>query len=138
MPALRDRADDLPLLLDQLLERLGVEASAEAAELRAPAMIDVLRRHRWPGNVRELRNYVERYLTLREPPQFAAPILDDPARLIDAGQTLRAVRGKLRALETQYVIALLERHGGNAAAAARAAGVHRSYLFRLLQRAGVR
>jgi two-component system, NtrC family, response regulator GlrR len=97
-------------------------------------------RYDWPGNVRELRNYVERCLALRE----AAPTLPDPhaakdAPAPDAAQPLRAAReSSTREFEARYLADLLERHQGNVSAAARAAGVDRKYLYRLLWRNGLR
>ena len=66
-PALRDRIDDLPLLINMLLRRLSDE-SARACALRFDSeALKLLRNHNWPGNVRELENFIERLaLTLGE------------------------------------------------------------------------
>jgi DNA-binding NtrC family response regulator len=96
-------------------------------------VIAELQRHAWPGNVRELAGFVERCLALEatppEPPPEAAP---------DATRPLRADRERLlRRLERAYLEQLLAAHGGNVGAAARAAGVDRIQLYRLLSRAGL-
>lgn len=97
----------------------------------------MLARHRWTGNVRELRNYLERCLALheRDPPGSGG---GEPA-LPDLGQPLKVARERwTRVLERRYVEGMLAAHDGNVTAAARAAGVERMYLHRLLQRYGLR
>jgi DNA-binding NtrC family response regulator len=59
LPALRDRMDDLPGLVERLLARIGRELDKQVRACD-PAAIDVLARHRWPGNVRELYNLLQR------------------------------------------------------------------------------
>src|SRR5262249_36188610 len=65
LPPLRHRPEDIPLLVDSLLDSLGARDSAP--RLRAPEFLARLARAAWPGNVRELRNYLERCLVLEEP-----------------------------------------------------------------------
>src|SRR5262249_26549255 len=64
LPPLRERAEDLPLLVETLLVRLGASELPDAAWLRTPEHLADLARHAWPGNVRELRNYLERCVAL--------------------------------------------------------------------------
>jgi DNA-binding NtrC family response regulator len=142
LPPLRQRAEDLPLLVEALLRAHGDDPGAGAARLREPASIAELQRHAWPGNVRELANYVERCLAFAEPPP---PWGDDPAAgepagaRIDATRPLRVERDRfLRRFEREYLERLLAAHGGNVSAAARTAGVDRIHLYRLLWKAGVR
>ena len=138
IPALRDRPDDLPELVESLLAEIGV-GSGEREPLRDPQFLAGLARHRWPGNVRELRNYVERVVAFgqdADPPQAVGrepgPDLDG---LIDVGVPLRAARERWAALlEPRYLERLLQAHGGNVSAAARAAGLDRSHFHRLVAR----
>jgi len=140
LPPLRERKDDLPLLLERILDSLGAGGRPEAALVRAPDFLSEVVRHTWPGNVRELRNYVERCLALRE----SGPIQpgdggvgDEPG--VDVGVPLRAGRERwVRAFEHRYLEALMARHGENVTAAARAAGVGRVQMYRLLWRHGLR
>ena len=143
LPPLRDRADDLPLLIEHILDRLGASDSPEAEPLRTDAFHAHIARHPWLGNVRELRNYVERCLALRE----RVPLLDVDAGApgdeggvhIDASVPLKTAREQWnRELERRYVVAALDRAGDNVTAAARAAGVDRVYFHRLLRRYGLR
>src|SRR5206468_3068425 len=65
LPPLRERPEDIPLLVEHVLASLRADTQA-AAGLRAPPFLAQLRRAAWPGNVRELRNFLERCLVLRE------------------------------------------------------------------------
>jgi two-component system, NtrC family, response regulator GlrR len=145
LPALRERRDDLPALVDAMLDRMTMSDCPEAALLRTPEARAELARHPWPGNVRELRNYVERCLALAERPplQEPAPAATSgaiPAASPDAATSdLRAARRQWTAEhEKAFLEELIARHGGNVSAAARAAGFDRKHLYRLLWRHGLR
>jgi len=87
--------------------------------------------------VRELRNYVERCLALDNPPPLAASTVST-AR-VDPSKPLRVERERwLRELEREYLEKLLAAHGNNVSAAARAAGIDRIHMYRLLWRTGLR
>lgn len=64
VPPLRERLEDLPALLEDILGRLGEVDSGDAVALRRQDTLAELQAHPWPGNVRQLRNYVERRLAL--------------------------------------------------------------------------
>ena len=85
VPALRDRIEDIPLLVDELSARLKSEKKGSIR--LAPAAIRLLQRHRWPGNVRELSNLVER-LTILYPNRTvnANDLPDKFLRYADAGE----------------------------------------------------
>jgi transcriptional regulator with PAS, ATPase and Fis domain len=138
LPPLRARLEDIPALVDTMLDR---HADAPgAAALRAPEAQAELRRHSWPGNVRELRNYVERCLAFDEPPPLApSPAGAAPAARVDPTKPLRAERERwLHELEREYLERVLAAHGGNVSAAARAAGIDRIHMYRLLWKTGLR
>ncbi|MFT3710981.1 MAG: sigma 54-interacting transcriptional regulator [Archangium sp.] len=136
VPALRERTDDLPQLVRTLLTRLGLADKAEAAVLSTEPVLSQLRSHPWPGNVRELRNYLERAVALGEsaPPSMPVPAAA-PVTTLDYRQ---AKEEAIKAFERPWLEALLARHQGNAAAAARSAGLDRAYLYRLLWRHGLK
>jgi len=141
LPPLRERRDDLPVLVDNLLRSLGAAAHPGAPGLIDEDFMAELARHQWPGNVRELRNYLERCLALREHvPLGAAAIAGDAGGdLPDMSQPLKIARERwTRALEKRYVEAMLERHQGNVTAAAREAGVDRMHFYRMLWRYGLK
>jgi two-component system, NtrC family, response regulator GlrR len=140
LPPLRDRREDIPLLVDELLARLQI-SEEDAAGLRTPEFYARLSRHVWPGNVRELRNYVEQSALIGQPMPFGPRLGhdQDDAPPIDADAPLRVARERwIASFERRYLEALLARTGDNVTEAARRAGVDRSYLHRLLTRAGLR
>ncbi len=144
LPPLRTRLDDLPLLVDKLLGRLG---APQDSALRAPGFLATLARGAWPGNVRELRNHLERCLVFQRPlppetegrePAAASPAVATPAAPAD--QTGRYADVRRRALdefEKAYLRAMLEKHGGKVAPAAVAGEVDRVYFYELMRKHGI-
>ncbi len=149
MPSLRDRLDDLPLLVRGLLETIARERGLDAHVEPDADLIESLARHTWPGNVRELRNYLEQLLILKVPPSFMGEAQIAPrSSALAATPTpfeglielpLRSAKSELlERFERHYVARLLEQTGGNVAEAARRAGVDRVTLFRTIRRYGLR
>lgn len=138
LPPLRARAADIPLLVDHLLGRLGATPELRAL-LTAPAFLAELATAPWPGNVRELRNHLEQCVVYGERRAIGS-IARGPTTM-PPGQSLPyelARKHAIEAFERDYVTALLAAAGDNVASAARAAGVNRGYLHRLLRRHGLR
>jgi two-component system response regulator GlrR len=136
LPPLRSRLQDLPLLVGKLLESLHADADA-AALLSTPEFVRSLEGGAWRGNVRELRNFLQRCLVFRQPMTIgeAAPVVGNfAAGVWDYAEA----RGRaLEEFERRYFEALLARHGGKVALAAKEAGVARVYLYKLLKRHGL-
>jgi DNA-binding NtrC family response regulator len=138
VPPLRERLDDLELLVSAILEGLGARSSAS---LFGPELFAEMRRYDWPGNVRELRNYVERTVVLRDPtrPEPALPRASAGGEAIDLERSFRDGKEDVIAgYERRYLEALLEWAGGNVTRAAKKARIDRMSLYRLMQRHGVR
>ncbi len=134
MPPLRERMADLPILVDAILDDLN-DSSEMARALRSGELLPELLRHAWPGNVRELRNYLEACIVRQERTLSSPP--GEPT--IDVAQPLRVVRDQwIRHVERRYLEQLLLVHTNNVSAAARAAGIDRVHLHRLLSRVGLR
>jgi len=143
LPALRERTEDLPMLVENLLSRLGIGQGPEGALVRTPEFHAALARHSRPGNVRELRNYVERCLALgEETPLGGGDDGADPTGspiTIDTKVPLKQARDTwIAAFERAYLEKILAEQGGNVTAAARAAGVDRIHFYRLLWRSGLK
>jgi DNA-binding NtrC family response regulator len=156
LPPLRDRPDDIPLLVEHFVRDSGYVGRAD--ELFTPETMRALRAHRWPGNVRELRNLVEATLAMGEtpevdggvaiagqpePPPTSAndPSPNGPADLIESLLELPYKDARddlLRQFESRYVRHLLERTKGNVSRAAREARMDRSHLTDLLVRHKIR
>ena len=129
LPALRERAEDIPCLVQALVAEL--DPDGEAAIARDPAWIAGLVRHPWPGNVRELRNYLERAIGLGQHHSAGSDV--------DVAIPLKEARARwVQLFESRYLAELVRAHDGNVTAAARAAGVDRVHFYRLLARAGLR
>jgi transcriptional regulator with GAF, ATPase, and Fis domain len=144
VPPLRERLEDLELLVRVFLQQIQAE---DAAHLFTPAVLGDLARYDWPGNVRELRNYVERAVVL----QTAGPARRDrgsivPPRPSSVGLPSADVEVPFKeakeavtdAFEQAYLTALLAWAQGNVSRAARKAGLDRMHLHRLLQRHGIK
>jgi len=138
LPPLRQRPEDLAVLVERITAQLGVGQEV-ARRLTSPAFVASLAGAAWPGNVRELRNYVERAaviddLVVGEDP--APEVESDPH---DPAQPYQQARDRVLAeFERRYVEQLLRAHHGNVSAAARASGIDRTYLHRLMRRHGLR
>jgi DNA-binding NtrC family response regulator len=142
VPALRERRDDIALLVRAFLRSLG--ATRDTALFDADVMAQ-LERYDWPGNVRELRNYVERCLVLRSAvPTEARGASTAPAGARDEGAVdldvsfREAKERAIVAFERRYVEALMAWSSGNVSKAARRANMDRMNLYRILQRSGLR
>jgi len=137
LPPLRERPDDLPVLVQHLVSRLGLDQAA-TERWSSPAFLAELARHSWPGNVRELRNYLERCAALCEELPLGPPP-EPTVATIDVTRPLREAREAwVNRFERGYAEEILRRHDGNVTAAARAAGMDRMSFYRLLWRVGLR
>jgi len=137
VPALRERLEDLELLVPAILEGLGAR---ESAHLFTPEVFADMRRHDWPGNVREVRNFVERMVVLRDTRVGGeAPPAPTTSGTIDLDRSFRDGKEDLiGAYERRYLEALLAWAGGNVTKAARKARIDRMSLYRLMQRHDVK
>jgi transcriptional regulator with PAS, ATPase and Fis domain len=139
LPPLRTRPDDLPILVEHLLESLGPQAQASTLPFRDAAFLAELTRHTWPGNVRELRNYLERCLAMRVAEPLPVGSAVEPAVSVNVGEPLKMGRDRLvRAFERAYLVEIMRRHGGNVTQASRASGIDRIHFYRMLSRHDLR
>jgi two-component system, NtrC family, response regulator AtoC len=140
LPPLRERREDIPLLVDHLIRKHAVRLNRPPLKPDADAMRALLD-HAWPGNIRELEHAVERGLLLAQgeaitladlPPELTpAPA---PADGGDAGGRYRRARD---AWERRWLEELLREAGGSVGKAAELAGLHRSTLYEKLTRHGL-
>jgi DNA-binding NtrC family response regulator len=124
IPPLRDRKEDIPLLVDHLLERLAVETGKRIEEVSDEAMARLLA-HDWPGNVRELRNILERGLVLAHGAVLRPEHLGD----LGGGQAAAGNPLSLEEMERRHVATVLRQAGGNVSQAARVLGIDRATLY---------
>jgi DNA-binding NtrC family response regulator len=135
LPPLRDRREDIPLLVDGFLKKCG-EARGKEVKGVTESALAMLMDYMWPGNVRELENVVERAVTLsrREKimPDDLPPIvqgaLGDRRVLEEAAEKTLP----LHEIEKEYIKKILEKTGGNKYQAAQVLGIDRKTLYRKL------
>jgi len=142
VPPLRERRDDIPLLVDHFLAKYAREFNRDVHGVSAGAL-EVLARYDWPGNVREMENIIQRSVVLaggpvlrRQDLPFDLALPETGARHgEDTGLPLREAREQF---EQQYVLRVLERVGWNQSRAARVLGLHRNTLLVKLGGWGIR
>ncbi len=134
LPPLRQRRDDIPLLVGRFLESCR-EREHKRVTGFTPEAMEMLTAYHWPGNVRQLRNVVEQCCALSATPlavasQVIRALGSPPAA------TLTYAEAKDR-FELDYLTELMRRSGGHVSAAARLAGRNRTEFYRLLDKHGL-
>ena len=136
LPPLRERRDDLILLMDRFLQDLAAERGIEAKALVADAM-DAVMVYEWPGNVRELQNALEYATVFAKGREIEAQHLPDRITRRKK-EPLVADRAQpnpqLDLIERAYIMFVLQAEGGNKTRAAEALGIDPSTLYRKLSR----
>jgi DNA-binding NtrC family response regulator len=141
LPPLRERSDDIALLIEHFLKLAGHDG--DMASVVPDAVLEQLMTHHWPGNVRELRNWVEATLAMGEAPELRRDALGaSPPVEVDEGLLelpYKEARGTvLQQFESRYLARLIDSTDGNVTQAAKRARMDRSYLIKLLQRHDIR
>jgi DNA-binding NtrC family response regulator len=145
VPPLRERPDDIPLLVQHFMRQFRGERMLAVA----PEDLERLRHHNWHGNVRELRNVIERACAtshgdrleledaLDERPGAGAGLHTPGA--VDVDLPFKEAKARIvEAFERDYITELLKRHNGNLSAASRGAEIDRKHLRELLRKHGLR
>jgi DNA-binding NtrC family response regulator len=135
MPPLRDRREDIPLLVDHLLERISAELGRKIDGVSQDAMTRLLA-HDYPGNVRELRNLVERAVVCAKGSVLQA---SDFTLSVGAGVSdLTNQPASLESVEKRHIAAILAQSNGNVSAAARILDIDRVTLYNKIRKYGLR
>ena len=130
LPPLRDRADDVPRLLNHYIDIFNTEFRKKISGVTAGAL-KALQAYPWPGNVRELRNAVERAMLLTEGSELIEahfPVLAAAHAELSPGMGLPAGGINLEELEHSLVVQALERSGWNQTKAATLLGLNRDQI----------
>jgi DNA-binding NtrC family response regulator len=136
LPPLRERRDDIPLLLDHLLEFHSKGGSIPPKRF-SQAAINILMKYDWPGNVRELENLVERLSTLCKEPVIQ--LKDIPMFTMTKTEIKdMPLKKAVKTFQKQYVGAVLESVNWNRTRAAEILGVHRNTLAAKLNELGLK
>ena len=135
IPALRDRREDIPLLIEQFVRNASGRTGRPV--VISPEAVVALTSYRWPGNVRELENTIERLVVFSrgriELPDLPDAVLAAPSFEERMFQDLPT----LDELERRYLVHVLDAVGGNRSRAAEALGIDRRTLYRMAERLGV-
>jgi transcriptional regulator with GAF, ATPase, and Fis domain len=123
---LRERMEDIPLLVHHLLERIAAEPGMRRIKLTEGAARELLRQ-RWPGNVRELEQVLRRSVLLTE-----KEVLGPKDLALSAG--IHSRRQAIREFDRELVEQALRASAGNRSAAARALGISRATIHRWINR----
>ncbi|MDZ7362537.1 MAG: sigma-54 dependent transcriptional regulator [candidate division KSB1 bacterium] len=140
LPPLRQRVEDLPMLVDHFIQRLGRELRKLNLKIEPPAL-EMMRNYHWPGNVRELENVLERaavlcdgeHITLADLPPLVkdrVAVFQLPGENLDLNQTLEEV-------ERALIERAMSRAHGVKAEAARLLGIKATTLLYKLEKYGV-
>lgn len=143
LPALRDRRDDIPLLISHFL-RKHTPAGQVPPSVANDALLKLIG-YSWPGNVRELENVVERATTLYQggaitlsdlPPKVLAGADEEPGAAEPSAETAQGTL-TIDELERQHLVHVLGITGGNRKRAAEILGINRRTLYRMAERFGI-
>jgi DNA-binding NtrC family response regulator len=136
LPPLRERREDLPLLVESLLEQLAIEMKRPIDGLSSEAMAAVMAQG-WPGNVRELRNVLERGAVVCTGTRIQLADLGMGAGAAQPAVSA-AVPASLEEVERRHIAAVLEHTGGNVSQAARILEIDRVTLYSKMKKYDLR
>jgi two-component system nitrogen regulation response regulator NtrX len=147
VPPLRDRKEDIPLLVKEFLQEFGQQYGRPRVEMSEDALA-ALRQYHWPGNVRELRNLIERVLILNPKVQrierkqlpmlvYREPVGRDASKAMGRGEEFSTLLEAREAYERDFILKKLDECHGNVSRAAEALGLERSHLYRKMKALGV-
>jgi two-component system, NtrC family, response regulator AtoC len=146
LPPLRERRDDTPLLAQHFLQR-SADLFHKKARRFSPAVLQALEQYNWPGNVRELENVVQRAVVLSDGPTIEVaqlpaslrsivaveePVAQRAAAEPEAETPLMSYEEEIRRFKRNLILRTLREYGWRKAESARALGVARGYLHRLI------
>jgi len=158
IPPLRERPEDIPVLAQHYLERLGDKYNKYFVDF-SPDALDILLRYKWPGNVRELMNTLERIIVQATSDRITAELFPDYIRTqalmseapsLSVEGALEGMKGALKGtsqsqdvlpiaeLEKQAILSAIRRCRGDISQAARKLGISRATIYRKLEKYGIR
>jgi DNA-binding NtrC family response regulator len=138
LPPLRERKEDIPLLVDHFLEKYNKRAKKSISGI-SPRALKAMKEYDWPGNIRELENTIERAVVLAR--SDGIDLEDLMYHGISAGATaLGSIPGNLQTLESmekEYIKAVLRAYQGNRTRAAEVLGIDRKTLWAKIKKYGI-
>jgi PAS domain S-box-containing protein len=139
LPPLRDRMDDLPLIVNHFIELFNKKFNKEIRQFSSQAF-DILMEYEWPGNIRELENVIEHCFVLCNGNIIQVECL--PKRLREQKKTIitssNAIqKNGFKDVERELIISVLEMHNGNRSKAAKELNINPSTLWRKIKKLGI-
>ncbi|MFH1123254.1 MAG: sigma-54 dependent transcriptional regulator [Pseudomonadota bacterium] len=143
VPALRERVEDLPALVNEFLQEIALDTNLDAKEF-SPDAIEILKRYHWPGNVRELKNLVERLVIMTPGRQIVAA--DIPSPFNQESDVSQEIASSLMAdtykeakgnFEKAFIAKKLQEFNWNVSQTAEAIGIERSNLHKKIKAYGL-
>ena len=135
LPPLRERREDIPLLVDHFIARFNRLRGRDVSGV-SPETLHVLVNHDYPGNVRELEHIIEHAFILCPGGMIQRDHLPETLRAVEAAPEQKGT-GDLRDLEARFLQETLRRHGWNRAAVAKELGIHKTTLWRKIKQFGL-
>jgi DNA-binding NtrC family response regulator len=132
LPPLRDRCDDIPLLVDYYLGVYAQKYHRKKPAI-ARAALNALIGYKWPGNIRSLRHAIERAVVLCDGNELSEADFSLPSDLVRADMAVSTTL-HLETLEKNAVAEALKKHEGNISQAAKALGLTRTALYRRMEK----
>lgn len=132
LPPLRERREDIPLLIDHFLKQSGRVTEVSPRSLR------VLLKYQWPGNIRELRNVIERATVIAEetiePPHLPSFLMSDSPISLNDGETEKSLDARLHEIEKAMIIEAMTRTNGMQVRAAELLGINERSLWHRIKK----
>ena len=135
LPPLRERKEDIPLLIDHFLGRFSASLGREISGV-SPEVLQLLLGHDYPGNIRELESTLEHACVLCAGGPVALDHLPAPWQERTA-VPVDGLAAEISEHEAQFIRDALERHGWHREAAARELGIHKATLFKKIRKLGI-
>jgi DNA-binding NtrC family response regulator len=143
LPPLRDRREDIPLLVGHFAAQVSAQNGWKTVPF-SPEALAALQLHSWPGNVRELRNMVERLMLLATDGQVdistlqvALPKSGSAGVAGSSAFSSGPLAGRVDAFEREVILAELKRSNSNVSLAAKSLGLERSHLYKKAEQLGI-
>jgi transcriptional regulator with PAS, ATPase and Fis domain len=135
IPPLRDRINDIPLLVDHFITMYASKYRKKITAVKDDAM-NKLQAYNWPGNIRELQHALERAIIMSDHDELTA---DDFFFLThnDKNENITADNYNLEEIERNVIKRAIDKHGGNISKAAKELGLTRASLYRRLEKHGL-
>ena len=141
VPPLRERKEDIPLLVSHFLEDFSLE-NGRRIKTFTPDAIKFLMRYEWPGNIRELKNVIERLVIMVPSNEIRAEHIPNnilgggrrkSSEIIPTGTTWKPLKEAKASFEKQYILKCLKAHDGNITKTAQTLGIERTYLHKKIR-----